>query len=95
MTATATFEKKEKALHLLPGSTLPQPLRGFLEQSPIPLDSELYVAQCAWFDKEMYVELDNHDQVPGAVEAGFQWAHFVPTYDTETGELSGVRATYE
>lgn len=95
MTSTAIFEKRGSALHLLPGSTLPEPLRGNLEQEPIPLTSDWYVAQCARRGKKMHVELDNHGQVPGAVEAGFKLAHFVPTFDTVTGKLSGVRATYE
>lgn len=95
MTATATFEKRGNALFLLPKSTLPQPLRGNLEKDPIPLTSNWYVAQCARRGEEMHIELDNHAEVPGATEAGFRWAHFVPAYDRVTGELSGIRATYE
>lgn len=93
MTSTAIYEKRSDGLHLLPGSTLPEPLRGNLENVPIPLDSSWYVAICARLGKQMTVRLDNHADVPGATEANFQWARFSPCMCD--GEVTGVRAVYE
>ena len=93
MTPTAIFEVRNGALHLLPDSSLPEPLRSNLETNPIPLDSDLYVARCARDDVARTIELDNHDQVPGAREAAFTWARFWPCHCD--GAVSGVRAWYD
>ena len=94
--ATAIYEKgDDNALHLLRGSSLPQPLRDNLEGMTIPLDWDWFVAIAARTRAEITVKLNNHDDVPGAHEAGFSWATFRPRFHPDTGELVGVWARYE
>ena len=51
-----------------------------------------YVAECARLRRPITRQLDNSALIPGA---DFSVGHFVPTYDRQSGELSGVRAEYE
>lgn len=92
MMATAIYEKRGEFLHLLPHSTLPEPLRSNLSQ-PIPISRNWYVCLCARLGQPFTQRLDNHADVPGATEAAFEWARFTPCFCE--GQVSGVRAVYE
>jgi len=94
MDAKAVFELgDDQMLRLVYCQGFCAELEKYLKAHPVPVASTYYVAECVRLGAVITRQLDNSEMIPGAGDFGV--GYFQPTFDRESGVLSGVRAEYE
>lgn len=92
--ATAIWDLHDGCLYLYDSIGFCSELERTLS-TPIPLDSDLYIARFMRGEAdEAVIELDNAAALPGAEQHMFTHLRAKKCRHTETGEVTGARADY-